>query len=102
MRNGRTITYASATWAFLVLAALSFPIADLAVTALHPGAELWRLLSGIIRPDITAVGALHALNALGIAVPETIAVTGCDGIEEGEFQTPSLTTIIQPIEEMCR
>ena len=68
MRNGRTITYASATWAFLVLAAVSFPIADLAVTALHPGAELWRLLSGIIRPDITAVGATSVVLTVAFAV----------------------------------
>jgi LacI family transcriptional regulator len=35
-----------------------------------------------------------------LRVPEDIAVTGCDGIEDGEYTHPRLTTIAQPYEEM--
>lgn len=46
--------------------------------------------------DQMAVGALHALNALGLAVPQDMAVVGFDGIALGEVTIPALTTIDHP------
>jgi DNA-binding LacI/PurR family transcriptional regulator len=43
--------------------------------------------------DMIALGALQALKAHNIAVPDQVAVIGFDGIREGSFCEPSLTTI---------
>jgi LacI family transcriptional regulator len=51
--------------------------------------------------DELAVGASRALSELGRAVPEDVAVAGCDGIEEAEFHNPPITTIVQPLDEIC-
>lgn len=50
--------------------------------------------------DQMALGALHTMNARGIAVPDQIAVVGFDGMDEGEFFSPSLTTVRQPLREL--
>src|SRR3569833_2021420 len=52
--------------------------------------------------DDMAIGANRALRDLNLRVPEDVCIVGCDGIEETIYQTPTLTTIVQPIEEMCR
>ncbi len=52
--------------------------------------------------DLLAIGALAFLRDSGVRVPKTVAVIGCDGIEEGEFYTPSLTTLIQPVADASR
>ena len=46
--------------------------------------------------DLTALGAMRALAELGYSVPGEIAVVGFDGIEQGSYSVPSLTTIDQP------
>lgn len=46
--------------------------------------------------DLAALGALRALHEAGQKVPQDIAVIGFDGIEEGLYNVPSLTTIDQP------
>ena len=46
--------------------------------------------------DHIAVGALHALNALGFAVPQDMSVVGFDGISLGEVTIPALTTVDHP------
>lgn len=46
--------------------------------------------------DLTALGAMRALFELGYRVPEDIEVVGFDGIEQGSYSIPSLTTIDQP------
>lgn len=43
--------------------------------------------------DLLALGALRGLLRAGVRVPEDVAVIGIDGIEEGEFATPSLSTV---------
>ena len=43
--------------------------------------------------DMTAVGALQALRAAGRAVPEEVAVLGCDNIQLSGLLSPSLSTI---------
>ncbi len=45
--------------------------------------------------DQMALGALSALHARGIQVPQQIAVVGFDDVPEARFLTPSLTTIRQ-------
>ena len=43
--------------------------------------------------DISALGALRALNELHVRVPEDVSVVGCDNISMSEYFTPPLTTI---------
>jgi len=52
--------------------------------------------------DATALGALRALCDLGLRVPEDVALTGCDGVEVTEYTHPRISTVVTPIEEMCR
>ncbi|WP_280854738.1 MULTISPECIES: substrate-binding domain-containing protein [unclassified Streptomyces] len=37
-----------------------------------------------------AIGAMHALADAGVRVPEDIAVIGVDGMQEGEYSSPTL------------
>lgn len=48
--------------------------------------------------DVMAIGAISALSAKGIKVPEEVAVIGFDDIDTGKYITPSLTTIHAPFE----
>jgi LacI family transcriptional regulator len=50
--------------------------------------------------DQMALGAMHVMHGRGIAIPDDIAVVGFDGMDEGEFFTPSLTTLRQPLREL--
>ncbi|QFY07739.1 LacI family DNA-binding transcriptional regulator [Nonomuraea phyllanthi] len=43
--------------------------------------------------DATASGVLRALRSHGIRVPREVAVTGFDNTDEGEFTTPSLSSV---------
>lgn len=52
--------------------------------------------------DIVAVGVYHGLVRGGIRVPEEVAVTGFDGLAEGQCLDRPLTTMLTPAEEMCR
>jgi len=67
-RPGRRRGYAGASWAFLAAAAAALAAADVGVTALHPGAELARLLRGILHPDLAAVGAASVVLTVAFAV----------------------------------
>lgn len=51
--------------------------------------------------DDMAMGAFRALRDRGIRIPEQTALVGCDGIEETAYSDPQLTTVAQPLEEMC-
>jgi DNA-binding LacI/PurR family transcriptional regulator len=51
--------------------------------------------------DDMAIGANRALRDLGIRVPDDVCLVGCDGIEETIYQVPTITTIVQPLQEMC-
>ena len=50
--------------------------------------------------DMSAIGAIRALQDAGMRVPEDISVVGFDNIYFAEFNSPSLTTIRQPLFEM--
>ena len=52
--------------------------------------------------DLVAMGVIRALKDMGKRVPEDVSVFGFDGIEMGKYFLPSLTTIVQPREEIAR
>lgn len=71
--------------------------------------DFWRTTSPHHRPDafvclddVLAVGILASLRDAEVRVPDDVAVVGCDGIEEGAYQYPPLTTIAQPVVEASR
>lgn len=50
--------------------------------------------------DMSAIGAIRALQIAGFRVPEDISVVGFDNIHFAEFNSPPLTTIRQPLFRM--
>lgn len=50
--------------------------------------------------DIIAIATIRALTQIGKNVPTDVSVVGFDGISVGEWLTPSLTTAMQPAEQM--
>jgi DNA-binding LacI/PurR family transcriptional regulator len=50
--------------------------------------------------DISAIGAIRALQEHGLRVPQDVSVMGFDDIPGAMFQTPSLTTVRQPLNRM--
>ncbi|MBI9044974.1 MAG: LacI family DNA-binding transcriptional regulator [Anaerolineaceae bacterium] len=50
--------------------------------------------------DISAIGALSALNQAGLRVPEDVAVVGFDDVEISRYLSPPLTTVSIPIQEV--
>ena len=50
--------------------------------------------------DVAAIGAIRALHDAQLRVPQEVSVVGFDDIPQAAFQTPSLTTIRQPLHEM--
>lgn len=50
--------------------------------------------------DMTALGAMHAIYARGLRVPEDISVTGFDDLFFAPFTHPPLTTVRQPVHRM--
>jgi LacI family transcriptional regulator len=50
--------------------------------------------------DISAIGATWAFREAGLRVPEDVSVVGFDDIPAAAFNTPSITTVRQPLERM--
>jgi len=50
--------------------------------------------------DISAIGAIRALQENGLRVPQDISVLGFDDIPGAAFYSPSLTTVRQPLNRM--
>jgi LacI family transcriptional regulator len=50
--------------------------------------------------DVSAIGAIRALRDAGLQVPGGVAVVGFDDIPSAAYNTPSLTTIRQPLRRM--
>lgn len=50
--------------------------------------------------DYCAMGVLSALHALGVSVPDEIAVGGFDGLPSSQYTVPPLTTVRVPIGEI--
>lgn len=52
--------------------------------------------------DTTAIAAVKAIHDEGLRVPEDISVIAIDGLKVSEYACPTLTTMVQPAEEMGR
>jgi DNA-binding LacI/PurR family transcriptional regulator len=52
--------------------------------------------------DMSAIGAIRALQDLGLSVPRDVSVIGFDDIRVAAFNNPRLTTIRQPLSNMGR
>jgi LacI family transcriptional regulator len=50
--------------------------------------------------DMSAFGAIRALNRAGVRVPDQCSVIGFDDVAPSALYTPSLTTVRQPMEAM--
>ena len=50
--------------------------------------------------DISAIGAIRAIQEEGLRVPQDVSVVGFDDIPWAAFHTPSLTTVRQPLNRM--
>jgi LacI family transcriptional regulator len=50
--------------------------------------------------DISAIGAMRAFQEAGLRIPQDISVVGFDDIQWAAFNTPSLTTVQQPLAKM--
>ena len=50
--------------------------------------------------DISAIGAIRALQEHGLRVPQDVSVMGFDDIPGAAFHMPSLTTVRQPLNRM--
>ncbi|MFG3137122.1 LacI family DNA-binding transcriptional regulator [Streptomyces sp. NPDC048211] len=80
------------------------PTLERSVTTLHrkDGAQaMTALLEADKQPDAVfafsdelALGALHAAVSRGVRVPQDIAMVGFDGIEDGRYANPPLTTVV--------
>jgi DNA-binding LacI/PurR family transcriptional regulator len=51
--------------------------------------------------DDVAIGIYRGLCDLNLKVPADLALIGCDGIQDGEYLETPLTTLLQPVGEMC-
>jgi len=51
--------------------------------------------------DEMAIGAQRAFLEAGLKVPDDVAIIGCDGIADGAYHSPSISTIVQPLQEVC-
>jgi LacI family transcriptional regulator len=50
--------------------------------------------------DLSAIGAIRAFQEEGLRVPDDISVVGFDDIQGAAYNTPSLTTVRQPLVRM--
>ncbi|MCQ5144546.1 LacI family DNA-binding transcriptional regulator [Enterocloster bolteae] len=56
----------------------------------------------VVSSDVIAVGILKTILMSGIKVPQDISIIGYDDIPLAELFVPALSTVAQPLEEMCR
>jgi DNA-binding LacI/PurR family transcriptional regulator len=68
-----------------------------------------RLIAGEPKPDaiisvndLVSMGVLSQLHASGVRVPEDVSVAGYDDLVFSAMLETPLTTVRQPLEEMCR
>ena len=50
--------------------------------------------------DMTALGAMRAIRARGLRVPQDVSVTGFDDLFFAAYLAPALTTVRQPMRQM--
>jgi len=51
--------------------------------------------------DDMAIVVYQVLQSLGLRIPDDVAVIACNGARETRILTPPLSTIVQPIGQMC-
>jgi len=51
--------------------------------------------------DVMAIGAIRAIRDAGLRVPEDVSVMGLDGLTIGEYTTPRLSTVAQPVDSLA-
>jgi LacI family transcriptional regulator, repressor for deo operon, udp, cdd, tsx, nupC, and nupG len=62
-----------------------------------------RLPDGVFcATDLLALGAMKAIHERGLRMPDDIAVVGFDGLEEGRYAVPPLSTIEPDKGEIAR
>ena len=52
--------------------------------------------------DVMAIGAMRCIRDHGLRVPEDISVIGFDGLPLGQYYSPKLSTISQPVEALAK
>lgn len=52
--------------------------------------------------NVLSCGLFHALSALGLRIPEDIAVVGFDDFDTADILRPAMTVVRQPIEDIGR
>lgn len=73
---------------------LGYPFAQQLLTRQKPFTALFAY------NDISAIGAIRAIQEKGLRVPQDISVMGFDDIPGAAFHMPSLTTVRQPLNRM--
>ena len=56
----------------------------------------------VLGNDALAIGFIRAAQQHGVRIPDDLSVAGFDGIPEGGWSWPGLTTMAQPMREMGR
>jgi DNA-binding LacI/PurR family transcriptional regulator len=51
--------------------------------------------------DLSALATVRGMADLGYFAPKDYAIVGFDGIDQGEMTVPSITTVSQPVQQMC-
>jgi DNA-binding LacI/PurR family transcriptional regulator len=51
--------------------------------------------------DEFAIGVYRGLRDLGLKIPDDVAIVGFDGIVDTEYIDPRISTIVQPMDEIC-
>ncbi len=52
--------------------------------------------------DMSALGAIHHIRALGLRIPEDVSIAGFDDLFFSQFLNPPLTTVRQPLRHLGR
>jgi DNA-binding LacI/PurR family transcriptional regulator len=63
-------------------------------------AERLRFTAVVAFNDMSAIGAIRAIQEQGLRVPQDVSIIGFDDIPGAAFHTPSLTTVRQPLKRM--
>ena len=58
--------------------------------------------AAFVESDMMAIAAIKALNDSGRSVPDDCSVIAIDGLDLSKYVTPTLTTMVQPCEEIGR
>jgi DNA-binding LacI/PurR family transcriptional regulator len=75
---------------------LGYPVVQQLLAAKRPFTAL------VAFNDISAIGAIRALEDVNLRVPKDVSVIGFDDIKAAAYTVPRLTTINQPLEEIGR